>query len=795
MRSPGAIGLTAGAGLLIGSLAAAAPAPSALRSGGPWDAPWIAVPTAPQNVQTIAVCASRVDVTWDPVVSTPPVVSYNVYRDNALVGSSTTVSFTDNGVAGSTTYAYEVSAVDAISAEGPRSSPPDSVTTPPLDVTPPTAPSGLDTTSVADTQVDLIWTAASDLESPVVQYNVYRNGSLVGTTPAGTTTFSDTGLTPFTTYTYHVTAVNCDNLESAPSNIIVVQTKDSTPPTAPTALDTTAVTDTQVDLTWGPASDPESGIASYNVYRDGALVGSSTSTTFSDTGLTPFTTYSYEVSAVNGAGLEGPRSAPLVVTTKDATPPTAPTALDTTAVTDTQVDLTWSPASDPESGVASYNVYRDGALVGSSATTTFSDTGLTPFTNYTYEVSAVNGSGLEGPRSAPLVVMTKDGTPPTAPTALDTTAVTDTQVDLTWNPANDPESGVASYNVYRDNALIGTSTTTSFTDTGVQAFTTYTYEVSAVNGAGLEGPRSAPLVVTTPDPTPPTAPTGLSGQAVGPSRVDLTWTAALDPESGIASYNVYRDNVAIASTTATAFTDNSVQPSTTYMYEVSAVNGAGAEGPRSLPENVTTPAPADSTPPTVPQNLRGSPASPTQVDLAWDAASDPESGIGSYNVYRDGSVIGTTTGTTFGDAGAQPSTTYAYQVSAVNGEGLEGGLSNTATVTTPAPADSTPPTSPTGLVATAAGPTRVDLVWQASDDPESGIAAYRVYRDGNLLGSVQATAFADTSAVENTTYRYEVSAVNGEGLESPRSAPSDVTTPPARDTVPPAPPTRLRIIP
>ncbi len=704
MRSPGAIGLTAGAGLLIGSLAAAAPAPSALRSGGPWDAPWIAVPTAPQNVQTIAVCASRVDVTWDPVVSTPPVVSYNVYRDNALVGSSTTVSFTDNGVAGSTTYAYEVSAVDAISAEGPRSSPPDSVTTPPLDVTPPTAPSGLDTTSVADTQVDLIWTAASDLESPVVQYNVYRNGSLVGTTPAGTTTFSDPGLTPFTTYTYHVTAVNCDNLESAPSNIIVVQTKDSTPPTAPTALDTTAVTDTQVDLTWGPASDPESGIASYNVYRDGALVGSSTSTTFSDTGLTPFTTYSYEV-------------------------------------------------------------------------------------------SAVNGSGLEGPRSAPLVVMTKDGTPPTAPTALDTTAVTDTQVDLTWNPANDPESGVASYNVYRDNALIGTSTTTSFTDTGVQAFTTYTYEVSAVNGAGLEGPRSAPLVVTTPDPTPPTAPTGLSGQAVGPSRVDLTWTAALDPESGIASYNVYRDNVAIASTTATAFTDNSVQPSTTYMYEVSAVNGAGAEGPRSLPENVTTPAPADSTPPTVPQNLRGSPASPTQVDLAWDAASDPESGIGSYNVYRDGSVIGTTTGTTFGDAGAQPSTTYAYQVSAVNGEGLEGGLSNTATVTTPAPADSTPPTSPTGLVATAAGPTRVDLVWQASDDPESGIAAYRVYRDGNLLGSVQATAFADTSAVENTTYRYEVSAVNGEGLESPRSAPSDVTTPPARDTVPPAPPTRLRIIP
>ncbi len=321
MRSPGAIGLTAGAGLLIGSLVAAAPAPSALRSGGPWDAPWIAAPPAPQNVLPMAVCASRVDVTWDPVPANPPVVSYNVYRDDALIGSSTTPSFTDNGTAGSTTYAYEVSAVDAASAEGPRSSPPVTETTPPLDVTPPTPPSGLDTTAVADTQVDLTWTPAGDLESPVVQYNVYRDGSLVGTTPAGTTTFSDTGLTPFTTYTYQVTAVNCDNLESAPSNSLVVQTTDSTPPTAPTALDTTAVTATQVDLTWSPASDPESGIASYNVYRNGALVGSSTSTTFSDGGLTPFTTYTYEVSAVNGAGLEGPRSAPLVVTTKDATPP------------------------------------------------------------------------------------------------------------------------------------------------------------------------------------------------------------------------------------------------------------------------------------------------------------------------------------------------------------------------------------------------------------------------------------------------------------------------------------------
>ena len=97
---------------------------------------------------------------------------------------------------------------------------------------------------------------------------------------------------------------------------------DSTLPSVPTGLSATAASESQIDLTWAPAGDPESGIASYNIYRDGTKVGTSGGNSFSDTGLLENTLYSYEVSAVNGVDLEGSRSGVASGTTlADTTPP------------------------------------------------------------------------------------------------------------------------------------------------------------------------------------------------------------------------------------------------------------------------------------------------------------------------------------------------------------------------------------------------------------------------------------------------------------------------------------------
>jgi hypothetical protein len=83
----------------------------------------------------------------------------------------------------------------------------------------------------------------------------------------------------------------------------------------------------------------------------------------------------------------------------DTTPPTAPANLTTVAVSDSQIDLSWEPALDSETGIAQYKIFRDGDFLEAVKGLAFSDTGLDEAIEYTYAVSAVNYHGVEGPQS------------------------------------------------------------------------------------------------------------------------------------------------------------------------------------------------------------------------------------------------------------------------------------------------------------------------------------------------------------------------------------------------------------
>jgi chitodextrinase len=118
-----------------------------------------------------------------------------------------------------------------------------------------------------------------------------------------TTSYSDTTVAGSTQYTYTVTAVDAAANESIPSDPVTVTTADTIPPQPPT-LTATAVSDTQVNLSWSGATD-NVGVTGYRVFRNGgtnpiATLGNVTS--YSDTGLTGGTAYSYTVKAVDAAG-------------------------------------------------------------------------------------------------------------------------------------------------------------------------------------------------------------------------------------------------------------------------------------------------------------------------------------------------------------------------------------------------------------------------------------------------------------------------------------------------------------
>lgn len=85
-----------------------------------------------------------------------------------------------------------------------------------------------------------------------------------------------------------------------------------------------------------------------------------------------------------------------------ATEPLAPTNLTSSSSTATTVDLSWNAVSD----ISEYRIYRDAVQVGTSATTTFSDSALTASTTYSYQVSAFGTNGLESALSTALSVTT-----------------------------------------------------------------------------------------------------------------------------------------------------------------------------------------------------------------------------------------------------------------------------------------------------------------------------------------------------------------------------------------------------
>ena len=346
---------------------------------------------------------------------------------------------------------------------------------------------------------------------------------------------------------------------------------------------------------------------------------------------------------------------------------------------------------------------------------------------------------------------------PAAPVVKIGNSTTSGKPVLTWNAV----PGATSYKVYRATSqsgtysLLGTVTTTSYTNTGAKEGTTYYYKVKAANGAGESAYSNvvSGKVVVTPRPAAPVVKIGNSSTSGKPM---LTWNAV----SGATSYKVYRATSQngtyslLGTVTATSYTNTGAKAGTTYYYKVKAVNSAG----ESAYSNVVSGKVKAVTPkPSAPVVKIGNSASSGKPMLTWNAVS----GATSYKVYRATSqngtysLLGTTMATTYTNTGAKAGTAYHYKVKAVNAAG-ESAYSNTvsgrATVTT----------LTMGHSASSGKP---QLTWKAV----SGAASYKVYRatakNGaySVINTTKALTYTNVGAALGTTYYYKVEALNAAG--------------------------------
>jgi glucose/arabinose dehydrogenase/chitodextrinase len=382
---------------------------------------------------------------------------------------------------------------------------------------------------------------------------------------------------------------------------------DTGPPTAPTNLAATAVSQTQINLGWTASTDP-SGVPLYRIERcqgagctDFVEVGTSPTNSFNNTGLQPSTTYRYRVRAQDGAptpNLSG-YSNIASETTQGApnTPPTATISPGTPtlwSVGDT-IDFSGS-ATDTEDG---------GTLPASSLSWT-----LVLQHCWQFDPSNCHGHSIQSwPGAASGSFVAPDHEYPAylelTLTATDSGGLTDTEtlrldprtVVLTFQTA---PSGLqltvgssSSTAPFTRTVIVGSTTSVSATTPQTLGGTVYNFASWSDGGAQthlITAGASATYTATFQpgdDTQPPTAPTNLVASAISSSQINLSWTAATD-NIGVTQYRIERclgngcsNFVQIGTATSTTFSDSGLAARTRYRYRVRAVDVANNLGPYS----------------------------------------------------------------------------------------------------------------------------------------------------------------------------------------------------------------------
>ncbi|NER16283.1 ThuA domain-containing protein [Spongiivirga citrea] len=178
--------------------------------------------------------------------------------------------------------------------------------------------------------------------------------------------------------------------------------------------------------------------------------------------------------------------------------------------------------------------------------------------------------------------------------------------------------------------------------------------------------------------------------------------------------------------------------------------------------------------PSTPENLTATNITLTGASLSWDASTDNVA-VAGYKIYQDGTEIQQATNTTYEITDLNPATSYTFEVSAVDSSNNESDRSNSVSITTESSTDTEVPSTPENLAATNTTVTGTSLSWDTSTDNEA-VVGYKIYQDGTEIQQVTDTTYEVTNLNAETSYTFEISAIDSSNNESDKSNPLTITT-------------------
>jgi alpha-tubulin suppressor-like RCC1 family protein len=518
--------------LLVGSSSQPSPSIQFSLEGGEQDN---INPTVPSNLKADLVESTKVWLSWNASSDNVAVYAYDIYNGSELLGSTSALNYTVEGLLDSTNYSFVIKARDTSGNESGASN------TVPVTTLALSPVINLNVTGRTETSVALAWTESGSLPY-YANYAVYYNNILIATLSKSTKNYTVTGLAKNKSHLFKVRAVSGWNVEAV-SNIASAST-DITPPTAPTLKLTWEFS--RGILSWTNSTD-NVGVSGYQLFSNNTPITSLSNLTNSyeiSDGST------YTIKAFDEAGNYSALSN-TVTRTPDTTPPTAPSSLEVIRKGGESATLKWV-ASEDETGVEFYEIYHNTSkLMTVSGTTTTQTISLNRDQVYNLHVKAKDFAGNLS-NSSNVVVVSTDVTVPTAPTSLSITGRTSSSITLSWSAGTD-NVGVAAYQFMIDSEIysdvryrITETNGLTYTVTGLQENITYKFWIASRDAAGNMSNYSSVTVIGSTDVTLPVDGGPLTLTTRTPTKLTVSWPAATD-NLGVTEYLVYRDAVLLKS--------------------------------------------------------------------------------------------------------------------------------------------------------------------------------------------------------------------------------------------------------
>ena len=346
-----------------------------------------------------------------------------------------------------------------------------------------------------------------------------------------------------------------------------------------------------------------------------------------------------------------------------------------------------------------------------------------------------------------------DTTPPSVPKNLSATAVSSSQINLSWDPSTD-KVGVTGYKVYRGGAYLKSVTTTSTSDTGLNANTPYCYSVSAYDAAGNESGQCSQACATTlvcPTPGVPSSPSPSDGATGVSANPTLNWSATSNTDSYDVYFGTSTSPPLVGNVTSASYPLSGLSPGTLYYWKVVAKSSCGNSTSGPVWSFTTCPMPGM---PSAPSPLDGATGVSTSPMLSWAATSNTD----SYDVYFGTSttppLAGNVTSGSYPLSGLSPGTVYHWKLVAKNSCGnFTSGIVWSFTTLCPTPGTPSGPSPSDGATGVSTSPT---LNWAATSNTDSYDVYFGTSTTPPFVGNTISTSYPQTGLSYNTTYYWKI---------------------------------------